>query len=302
MPANAPVSQDHFAAELPSRTRLNTKQQAIVDKVLAALEADQLDLPVLPDMALKIQNLLADPDSSTERFVQLLSTDLAITLYIIKAANTAALSTGRPVGNLHDAIPRLGYRMLFSMVMHITLTKLFKANSPLINQKLVELWERSRIVAANSYVLAQQKKHLKAEDAMLAGLVHEIGALPLYLYADRNYPEIDAATLESLIGTFSAPVGMRLLQSWNFPDELVNVIADQLSLRRINHSSAADYVDVVAMADLLRQAATKTVAWTNTVAAEKLGYYPGDCKNFFARHAEQLAAANGMLGIGAALV
>ncbi len=286
--------------DINANASLSAKQQAIVVAVLAALETDQLDLPVLPDMAIKVRNLLDDPDSSTGQFVRLLSTDLAISLYFIKAANSAAFSTGHPVGNVHDAISRLGYRMLYSMVMNITLTKLFQARSSLIDQKLKELWERSRRVAANSYVLAQKTKHLKPEDAMLAGLVHEIGALPLYLYADRCYPGIAPESLEILISTFSAPVGLRLLQSWNFPDELVDVVADQMDLRPMDQAGIADYVDVVTMANLQMQGTTKNIEWKNAFAAGRLGCSPDDCKNIIASHAEQFAAVSGMLGIGLA--
>jgi HD-like signal output (HDOD) protein len=183
------------AAPVPSLTE---KQQAIVNEVLSALSSDQLDLPVLPDMALKIQALLEDPDSSIGQFVQLISTDLGVILHIMKAANIAAFSNGQRVSNLNDAILRLGYRMLYSIIMNITLTKLFQAESAVVNDKLAALWEYSREVAANCYVLAQKNKYLKPEDAMLAGLIHDIGALPLYLYADRHYPEIDPATLENL--------------------------------------------------------------------------------------------------------
>lgn len=279
---------------------MQAKQQAIVIEVLDALEADRLELPVLPEMAFKIRSLLADPDSSTGAFVKLLSGDLSITLYLIKAANSAALSNGSPVGNLHDAIPRLGYRMLYSMVMNITLSKLFQARSPLIDRKLKELLEHSRQVAATSYALAQNKPHLKAEDAMLAGLVHEIGALPLYLYADRHYPDIDPLTQDSLIDLFSAAIGLRVLESWNFPDALIHVAAEQLDLWAHSRSDVADYVDVVTLARLQTQAHAQTFSWRNISAAERLGYYAGDCKNFLNSHAQQLAVANSLLGIGMA--
>jgi HD-like signal output (HDOD) protein len=283
---------------LPSHSAMNPKQQKVIVEVLAALEADQLDLPVLPDMVLKVQALLTDPDSSTGQFVQLISTDLALSLYLIKAANSAALSTGHPVANLHDAIPRLGYRMLYSMVFNLTLSKLFKAKSSIINQKVKELWERSQSVAANSFILAQKQKHLKVEDAMLVGLVHEIGALPLYLYADRFYPEIDLETLETLIHTFAAPVSFKLLHKWNFPDDLVDVVADQFNLRRTAKSELADYVDVITMAHLQAQAKTQKISWTNVRSAERLGYYPGDCENFMANHAAQFSAVSHMMGAG----
>jgi len=272
-------------------------QQEIVKDVLFAMETDRLELPLLPDMAFNVRKLLSDPDSSTSQFVDLLSTDLTISLYIIKAANSAAFSPGQPVGNLYDAIPRLGFRLLYSMVVNITLTQLFQAKSPLIDRRLRELWAHSQRVAANCYVLALPHKHLKPEDAMLAGLVHDIGALPLYLYTDHRHPEASPAVLDDLIEKFSAPVGARLLRSWRFPDGLVEVAANHGDLRRINSTGKADYVDVVTVANLQLPGAAENVVWKGAYAAERLNYYAGDCRDFLLNHAEQFEAVSDMMGL-----
>ena len=275
-------------------------QGSIAAAVLAALEGNQLELPTLPDMALKIRDLIDDPNVSAERIVHLLSADPVISGQIIKAANSAAYSSGNPVGNLQGAISRLGYRMLRSMVMSITMTRLFEAGSPRISQQLKKLWEHSREVAANSYVLARQQAHLNPEQAMLAGLVHDIGALPLYIYAERHDAHLDEATLGRLIRKFAAPVGTRLLQSWNFPQDLVEVVSGHENLQRANDSGIADYVDVVTVANMQMQGTAKFVAWENVSAAARLGFSPADCRNFLSSHADQLAAVKGMLGVDAA--
>lgn len=284
---------------LPPCFGMDTEQQAIIAEVLAALEGGNLDLPTLPDMARKIQDSIDDPNVSADKVVNLLSADPVISMYIIRAANSTALSNGKSVDNLRNAISRLGYRMLRSMVINITMSKLFQARSPLINRQLIKLWQHSREVAANCYVLARQQKHLKPDEAMLAGLVHDIGALPLYLYADRHHFCLDQAALEELVCKFSAAIGTRLLQSWNFPDELVDVVAGHENLQRMNNSGVADYIDVVTMANLQMPGTAKFVVWKNVSAAERLGYYAADCQNFLSNHAEQLAAAREMLGINA---
>lgn len=293
------AEQAYNAAHTPHRPHASA-EQAIVAEIHDALEANRLDLPALPDMALRIQDLIDDPNVSADKMVNLLSSDPAISMHLIRAANSAALSNGIPVSDLRSAISRLGYRMLRNIVMNITMTKLFQARGPFINQQLRALWEHSREVAANSYVLAQQQRHLKPEQAMLAGLVHDIGALPLYLHADRHHSRLDQTTLEELICKFSAPIGTRLLQSWNFPDELVDVVAGHENLQRISNSSLADYVDVVTMANLQMPGTAKFIAWKNVSAAERLGYYAADCRNFLSNHADQLAAVKGMLEVNAA--
>lgn len=275
-------------------------QGSIADEVLAALDGNRLELPTLPDLALKIRDLIDDPNVSTERIVLLLSADPVISGQIIKAANSAAYSSGHPVGNLQGAISRLGYRMLRSMVMTITMTRLFQAGSPRISQHLKKLWEHSREVAANSYVLAREQRHLDPQEAMLAGVVHDIGALPLYIYAERHDAHLDETTLERLIRKFAAPVGTRLLQDWNFPDELVAVVSGHENLQRENDSGMADYVDVVTVANMQMQGTAKFVAWENVSAAARLGFSPAECRNFLASHADQLAAVKGMLGVDAA--
>lgn len=286
--------QGHNATHTPHNADAGVNQ-SIVKEIRDAIKDNSLDLPTLPETAIKIQNLIDDPNVSANKLVNLLSSDPVISMHIIRAANSAALSNGQPARELRGAISRLGYRMLRSMVMNITMTKLFQARSPFIDRQLKELWKHSREVAANSYILAQQQKHLKPEQAMLAGLIHDIGALPLYLHADRHHSALDQKTLEELIRKFSVPIGTRLLQSWNFPDELVEVVAGHENLQRKSHSDFPDYVDVVTMANLQIAGTAKFVQWKNVFAAERLGYRAADCMNFLSDHADQLTAVRGML-------
>lgn len=275
------------------------QQQAVATEVFAALESGKLELPTLPDMALKIRKTIDDPNVSAEVLVRLLSTDPSISAQIIKMANSAAYSSGTPVNNLRSAVSRLGYRMLHNLVMVITLSNLFKAGSPIIAHELKKLWDHSREVAANSYVLALHQKHLKPEQAMLAGLVHDLGALPLCIYADRHHPRLDQETLDGLIRKFHTAIGAKLLASWHFPREMVEVVAHQENLQRMNADGVPDYIDVVAVANLMIPTTAKFVAWKNVRAANRLGYSPVECQNFLSTHAEQLSVVREMLGFSA---
>ncbi len=278
---------------------ITEQQEAIAAEVFAALESGTLDLPTLPDMAIKIRKATDDPNVSAEALVRLLSTDPAISAHIIKAANSAAFSIGNPVNELRAAVSRLGYRMLRNMVMVITMNKLFNADSPIINQELKNLWDHSREVAVNSYVLALRQKHLKPEQAMLAGLMHDLGALPLCIYADRHHPRLDQETLEGLIRKFHTETGVKLLENWHFPPDLVEVVAQHEYLQHTTGSGLADYVDVVTVANLLMPGTAKFVAWENVAAIVRLGYSPAECQNFLETHSEQMAVAREMLGVSA---
>lgn len=272
------------------------QQQAIAAEVFAALESGRLELPTLPDIALKIREMIDDPNVSADDLVRLLSTDPTISAQIIKTANSAAFSKASPAKDLRAAISRLGYRMLRNMVMLITMNNIFKAQSPVIHQKLNRLWDHSREVAANSYVLALHQKHLKPEQAMLAGLVHGLGAVPLCLFADRHHPRLDQQTLEALIRKFHPQIGTKLLESWRFPPEIVGVIGQYNHLQRSTENGTSDYTDVVTVANLMMPTTAKFVAWDNVRAVTRLGYTQSECQNFLSTHAEQLGVVREMLG------
>jgi HD-like signal output (HDOD) protein len=200
---------------------------------------------------------------------------------------------------LRPAISRLGYRALHNLVMAVTLTKLFQADSIHVSRRLKKLWEHSRQVAANSYVLASMHKHLRPDEAMLAGLVHDIGALPLYIYADRHHMHLSDDALEELSRMFGGTVGEKLLRHWNFSDELVEVIQGHEDMQRTGNQDRVDYVDIVTIANLQMPATVKFVDWSRVAVIEKLGLGIEDCQNFLQVHQEQLAKVLSMFWIGA---
>jgi HD-like signal output (HDOD) protein len=270
--------------------------EAIAAEVDEALNSGQFDLPTFPDIALKIRDLIDDPNVSADQLVNLLSADPVITAHIIKAANSAAASGGGArVETVRAAVSRLGYRMLRNLVITVTLGNLFKASSPIIDRKLKQLWEQSRLVAANSFVIALHQRHLKPEQAMLAGMIHNLGALPLCIFADRHHPRLDADALDALLRRFSTRVGVKVLENWHFPQEMVEVVAGYENLHRQNGSDLADYTDVVTVASLQSSGSAKFVAWQNVSAAGRLGCTPESCFGFNETHAEQLNIAFGML-------
>lgn len=272
------------------------QHSSIADEVLSAIESGKLELPTLPEVAIRIRELIDDPNVSAEQLVKLLSADPVISAHIIKAANSAAAG-GTRVDTLRAAISRLGYRMLRNLVISVTVSNLFKASSPIIDRYLKTMWAHSRQVAAGSYVLALHQKHLKPEQAMLAGMVHNLGAFPLCIYADRFHPRLEQAALEELIRRFSTRVGVALLNSWHFPQEIVDVVAGYENLQRTNESGMADYADVVTVANLQIPAKAKFVAWQNISAASRLGCDPARCINFLVDYADQLNIAGEMLGL-----
>ncbi|MBI1173743.1 MAG: HDOD domain-containing protein [Sideroxydans sp.] len=274
------------------------EQQPLIDKIYTLIERNELTLPTLPDVAINIRKLIDDPNVSADQIVTLVSSDPAITSQIMRTANSAPFVGKPPVENVREAITRLGYKQLRNVVLTVTMSELLQASSPVVKRHMVKYWEHSREVAAVSFVLALHQKHLNPDQAMLAGLIHEIGVIPLCMSIDRTFPTVDEQTLDSLLCEFHVEVGSRLLQSWNFPQDMIDVIAGHEDLHRASSTPPlADYVDVVTVANLQDRVIAKIAAWENIAATQRLGMTPQDCQNFLERFAQQLEIVHNMLGI-----
>ncbi len=113
---------------------------------------------------------------------------------------------------------------------------------------------------------------------MLAGLIHDIGALPILTRAE-DHPELleDEATLDRIINNVHTTIGAEILRKWNFPEELIAVAEQHEDLDR-NSANGPDYVDVVIVANLQSLINSKhrhtEVDWNTVPAFGKLGLQP----------------------------
>lgn len=274
------------------------KHQALLDQVLHAIEHDDLALPILPEVALKIQDLIKNPNASSNQIIEAASCDPCISAQLIKAANGAAFADKPPVYNVRVAISRLGFRHLHDLLVNISINKVFFSNNPILNRQMKTVLEHSREVAAMSYVLASRHAHLSPDQAMLAGLIHEIGVLPLCLHIEKTHVQINEETLNELIQKCHSTIGSKLLKKWNFPPELIEVVAEHENLSRDSgNMSRADYTDVVSIANLQNRTSAEMVAWGEIAAAKRLKLSAEECQIFLEHHAGRIASVKEMLGI-----
>jgi len=130
-------------------------------------------------------------------------------------------------------------------------------------------------VAAISRVLAGQCPTISPDQAMLAGLLHDIGTLPILYRAEEREELLDTpGLLDHLVSTLHTQVGGAILRHWKFPEALVEVAEQHEDLTRV-HDGAADLVDVVQVANLQSHMGTEHVLantdWTQVAAFHQLG-------------------------------
>ena len=214
------------------------------------LEHDRLALPALPDIVLRYRNIV-NGDADVRRIKALIQTDPALTALLMKVANSAIYRAGKPIGTIEEAIVRIGLKALQNFVIGFAMRKLFKTKSPHIKKQMENLWTHSTEVAAIAYVLAKKTGKFNPDQAMLLGLLHDVGSLPVLSYAE-NYPEIasDEQELVASVTELHGDAGVLVMTKWNFPGDFAHIARDADDWER-DHPGAADYSDLILIAQLL---------------------------------------------------
>lgn len=214
------------------------------------LNADRLLLPSLPHVALRIGEAVNDEAADAKRIAALIETDPAIAVKILKAANSARYGGVAHLGTVTEAVARLGLQNTQLLVITFALRELFRTNSRRLEERMVDLWEHSRRIAALTQVLADKVGGFNSHEALLAGLVHDIGALAVIGYA-RDFPDVvaDPAALEASIQALRSQLGGMILAKWQLPGELATAAKEAEDWYR-DHAGKVDYADLVIVAQI----------------------------------------------------
>jgi len=214
------------------------------------LESDALELPSLPEVAIKIGKAMEDDVSDAATIAEMIQTDPQITAKIIKASNSAMYGRRSEVETCAGAVIRLGTDVTHKLVMSFAMKDLFKSDSSLLQQRMQELWKHSTHVAALCYVLAKHDKRFNPELAMLIGLLHDIGIVAVLNYArgfplEARQPEV----IDQASKRLRAQTGSLILRKWGFPTEFIIAALEAENWHR-DKGVTPDYCDLVIIAQL----------------------------------------------------
>ncbi|MGZ8160101.1 MAG: HDOD domain-containing protein [Methylobacter sp.] len=233
-----------------------TSVQGFLDHIQAELDANRLVLPTLPDIALKVKNAVNNDDISAKELADMIATDAALSTQIIRVANSPLYRGVSEINSIQTAVSKLGNNAIRTLVTSLVIKQMFAPTSKLLESLFRKTWEQSINVSSISRALCTFVPHLNAEEAMLAGLIHQIGKLPILMLAE-NLPEFrDSPTrMEKLLEKVHPAVGKLIMDAWDFPVNLKPVASEYVNFQ-YDSGSKADYVDVVQVAFLQSIAGT----------------------------------------------
>ncbi len=189
-------------------------------------------LPTIPAVALKVVELARDPEVETRRLARTLQADPALSAKMLRFANSAYYGAGQPISTLQQAVVRLGLRGTKLLALSFSLAGLYGSDEGEFD--FGDFWQRSLSQSVIARRLALLKNPRLVEEAMLAGLLADIGSPLLARDDPQNYATVmlryrimhqDHAEVErALLGRDHSQLGGALLEEWGLPQGVCQAV------------------------------------------------------------------------------
>ena len=240
MPTTSPVQPESTAEPL----------SGVFGKVYGDIVNDRGLLPSLPDLAIRLRQAMSNPSYDVNSVARVVQTDSAVSAHLIRIANSALYRTVMPIKDVRTAIARLGVPVSRNIVTAYTIRSMFVTRSRYLAAVMRQCWRDSATTSAVASVLAARCPGFSPDRAMLAGLLQNIGTLPL-LRAIDNRPKalLDLERLDATLDAYTPRIGVVLLEHWGFDEDIVDTARASGAWQR-DAAPAADLADLVTIARL----------------------------------------------------
>jgi HD-like signal output (HDOD) protein len=219
-----------------------------VSELARELSLGRVDLPSFPDAAARVQQVLSDESVTGERIARVVSSDAGLTARILTMANSTLLHRGGArVADLKVAITRIGHENIRTAALAYATTQLRRAPDLLhIRSRLDKCWQEGVRVAALAHAMAKESRQVRMDEAMLAGLLHNIGKI--YILAQTPKEGSDSFEYEDdALNSWHPSIGQALIENWKLGDELAAAVGGQFELERA-HDGPPDVQDLLIVA------------------------------------------------------
>lgn len=245
----------------------NTESQPKI--VRTAIERIR-NIHTLPEIAIRIRELLDDPECTADKVDQLICTDPALSARILRVVNSSFYGMPGQFSSVKRAVIFLGLNAIKNITIAASLNKMFKAHPAMPNFHAEDLWMHSVAVGVLSQQIALRAGNVASDDAFLAGLIHDVGII-VELQACRNeFAEVlkrcskdkDLTLREAesqVFGVTHEEFGAELCRAWRFPGQLIDVTSRHHNPETLPEHSRI-MPRIVHLADLLANKAGKHAA------------------------------------------
>lgn len=208
----------------------------VLEDIAKDLSGDEITFPTFLDITFQVRTALKDPNLNVEQLAKLVGAEPLMSTKIIRMSNSVALNpSGREIADVKSAIVRVGMEAVRTVSFAVAMEQLLKSKQMHAFEDISKkLWDHTSHVAALCRVLARKIAKINGDEAMFAGLVHDLGVFYLMSRA-ANFPELvnDKAELHALLVGWHDNIGHALLSALGSPESVLLAVQEHETDREI---------------------------------------------------------------------
>ena len=206
------------------------------------------EMKPLPASAIRLAALVSSEEIDLDDICEIIAYDQALTLGLLRAANSAANAGVLPVTQVHEAVFRLGAPRILALALGTTAKGLLKQDASAYGLSEGALWRHSVAAAAAAETLSEFVSEPLPPETFTAALLHDVGKLVMSRFLSaRDIEMIQRAQTEGRLDPLAAEIeiltvhhgelGGIIAQHWQLPERIVKGI--------IYHHTPADGNDLI---------------------------------------------------------
>ena len=230
-------------------------------QLLETLQADTVQLRCLRPVVEEVLRFSQGSDTSVQSLASIIRKDPALSLLVMRLANSADLESASHADTVLKAVARIGLDQIFAVIKTVPTVDAF-------NGTAIDGWFRPDWFWEHSFVCGTLALHIAEAlhrpreycDAIFtAGLLHDIGRLLLIEHLRDQHSRVISAfddlelpleLIEARLLLHShAEVAEKVMRSWNFsPAQILTLSCHQLPLQNISSTAPRGVDDIVPLA------------------------------------------------------
>jgi putative nucleotidyltransferase with HDIG domain len=218
------------------------------------------NLPTLPSVVARVSEIIDSPNASAADINKVIRQDIALSARILRLVNSSFYGFPRRISSITHAVVILGFNTVRNVALSAFVLDAFNAKDLPFGHR--EFWIHSLGVGVSANAMARLRGSADAEDAFIAGLLHDVGKIVLHQHARTQFAaalmevkEKDCLLVDAerdVLGLTHAQVGSMLLDAWHLPPRIVEAVERHHAPE--TSTEARELTAIVHVADILTRA------------------------------------------------
>ena len=206
--------------------RESAPKGSVMEGVFSMVREAIGELPVLPEVPQRIASMINDPIMSMGELADVINQDAAISMKVMRMANSAYFASPHEITDLRTACSRMGLKTVGHVVQMAASANLYKTSEKMFKEIMEGLWRHGAATAYCADEIALKTPSVPQALPFSAGLVHDIGKLVLIDIITVKYKGGTGRLRDSpdlllrVIDRFQSLVGLHVVQYWDMSPEI----------------------------------------------------------------------------------